>query len=151
MNIVKELRKKAGIQQKELAIAIGVSRPTVSDWEANKKDPSGERLKKLAEFFNVDELFILGYGLQKPSTFVPEDPKTSGTSQTEQIIQYVLERMNSQQQESSAPRTIEAKILAHGIDKLPKEQREQALDIMRAVFVSHADYFMKEGSEEDES
>ena len=48
MNIIKELRKKKGIQQKELAIEIGVSRPTVSDWESGKKDPSGDRLKKLA-------------------------------------------------------------------------------------------------------
>ena len=63
MNIVKELRKKAGIQQKELAISIGVSRPTVSEWESNKKDPSGERLKKLAEYFGVDELVILGKGV----------------------------------------------------------------------------------------
>lgn len=63
MNIVKELRKRAGIQQKELAIAIGVSRPTVSEWESGKKDPSGERLKKLAAFFQVDELVVLGKGL----------------------------------------------------------------------------------------
>ena len=63
LNIVKELRKKAGIQQKELAISIGVSRPTVSEWESNKKDPSGDRLKKLAEFFGVDELMILGKGV----------------------------------------------------------------------------------------
>ena len=60
MNIVKELRKKKGIQQKELALSVGVSRPTVSDWESGKKDPSGERLKKLAEYFEVDELTILG-------------------------------------------------------------------------------------------
>ena len=32
-----------------------VTQPTVSDWEQNKKDPSGERLKKLAEYFGVDE------------------------------------------------------------------------------------------------
>jgi len=62
MNIIKELRRKAGIKQKELAIEIGVSIPTVSDWEANKKDPSGERLKKLAEYFGVDELTVLGIG-----------------------------------------------------------------------------------------
>lgn len=60
MNIVKELRKKKGIQQKELAITIGVSQPTVSEWEANKKDPSGDRLRRLAEFFEVDELVVLG-------------------------------------------------------------------------------------------
>lgn len=63
MNIVKELRKKKGIQQKELALIIGVAQPTVSEWELNKKDPSGERLKKLADFFGVDELIILGKGV----------------------------------------------------------------------------------------
>ena len=60
MNIVKALRKKAGLQQKELAYMVDVSRPTVSEWENNKKDPSGERLKKLAQVFDVDELVILG-------------------------------------------------------------------------------------------
>ncbi len=60
MNIVKALRKKAGMQQKELAYMVDVSRPTVSEWENNKKDPSGERLKKLAKVFGVDELVILG-------------------------------------------------------------------------------------------
>lgn len=68
MNIVKELRKSAGIQQKELAIAIQVSRPTVSDWESGKKDPSGERLKKLAEYFGVDELTVLGRGTAAAQT-----------------------------------------------------------------------------------
>ena len=68
MNIIKELRRKAGIKQKELAIEIGVSIPTVSDWEANKKDPSGERLKKLAEYFGVDELTVLGRGTAAAQT-----------------------------------------------------------------------------------
>ena len=60
MNIIRELRKKAGIGQKELADIIGVSIPTVSDWETGKKQPSKERLRKLAEYFQVDELVILG-------------------------------------------------------------------------------------------
>ena len=51
MNIVKELRKRAGIQQKELAANVGVSVATVSDWETQKKDPSGARLKKLSQIF----------------------------------------------------------------------------------------------------
>lgn len=60
-NIVKELRIRAGMQQKELAILAGVSRPTVSEWEHGKKNPSGERLKRLSEIFNVDIGTILGY------------------------------------------------------------------------------------------
>ena len=104
MNIVRELRKKAGIQQKELAIEIGVSRPTVSEWESNKKDPSGDRLKKLAEFFDVDELVILGKGI------VDLSPQTE------------------------TPKTIEARIVSGGMDKLPKEQREMILNMVCAMF-----------------
>lgn len=59
MNRVKELRLRAGMQQKEISIAIGVSRPTVSEWEHQKKDPSGERLKKLSELFNCTAGVIL--------------------------------------------------------------------------------------------
>ena len=59
MNIVKELRKKAGLGQKEVAAMIGVAQPTVSEWENQKKDPSGERLQKLAEVFGVKESEIL--------------------------------------------------------------------------------------------
>ena len=62
MNIVKELRERAGMQQKELAIMAGVSRPTVSEWEHGKKDPSGDRLRKLSQIFGVDVGTILGYG-----------------------------------------------------------------------------------------
>ena len=121
MNIVKELRKKAGIQQKELAISIGVSRPTVSEWESGKKDPSGERLKKLAEFFGVDELMILGKGIVDITQ--PQEPPDQ-------------------------PKTEEARILAKGIDKLPREQREQALAVIRAMFAKYQDYFEGENADD---
>ena len=66
MNIVKELRERAGMQQKELAILVGVSRPTVSEWEHGKKDPSKDRLKKLAQIFGCDIGTILGYQTMIP-------------------------------------------------------------------------------------
>ena len=43
--------------------------------------------------------------------------------------------------ENEGPRTDEARILAAGIDKLPKEQREQALSVIRAMFAKYSDYF----------
>ena len=109
MNIVRELRKKAGIQQKELAIEIGVSRPTVSEWESNKKDPSGVRLKKLAEYFGVDELVILGKGIVDLST------------------------------QAETPQTEEARAVSFGMDKLPKEQREMILNMVCAMFPNKFD------------
>ena len=137
MNIVKELRKKKGVQQKELAVEIGVAQPTISEWETGKKDPSGDRLKKLAQYFGVDELVILGMNLQ---LFAPEDPKECGKSETDQIIERLVHQLESQ------PKTSEARILARGVDLLPHEQREQALAVVRAMFQQHSEYF--EGSDD---
>lgn len=60
MNRVNELILMNGMQQKEVAYAVGVSRPTVSEWVHQKKDPTGKRLLKLAELFNVSTGVILG-------------------------------------------------------------------------------------------
>lgn len=124
MNIVKELRKKKGIQQKELALEIGVSRPTVSEWESNKKDPSGERLKKLAEFFEVDELVVLGKGVVDI-----EHPVT------DQVRQMILEKLGVQ------PQTDEAKFVSIAMDKMPPKDREKAMAVLRAMY---AEYFTED-------
>ena len=133
MNIVRELRKKKGIQQKELAIAIGVSCPTVSAWESNKRDPSGERLQKLAKYFDVDELVILGKGIAQP-LFIPEDPAVCGKSETDQIIERLLEKLGEQ------PKSSEAKLISGAVDKMPPADREKTLNMLKAVY---ADYFDK--------
>ena len=144
MNIVKELRRKKGIQQKELSIEIGVSRATVSDWESGKKDPSGERLKKLANYFGVDELVILGVGTQ------PVSEESSGATETEQIVQQVLNRLDELGNTPmlSVPKTREARILAQGIDKLPQSQRKLALDVVKTVFRQYSSYFEKGTNDE---
>lgn len=130
MNIVRELRKKKGIQQKELALAIGVSAPTVSDWELNRKDPTGERLKKLAEYFGVDELVVLGKGnvVGIPEPWVPLDPKIAGESETSQILQYIVNRLD---QKTQSP---EMTIVTEMMGKMTREQQKQVVAVMRAVF-----------------
>ena len=138
MNMVRELRIKKGIQAKQLAIEIGVSTATVSDWEHQRKNPTGERLKKLAEYFAVDEGFVLGYGMDKPNLFVPEDPKVCGQSETEQIIKRLLDHLENQ------PRSEESRIISEKMDQLPKDQRKQLLDVFRAM---HPDMFMEESDD----
>lgn len=61
VNRVRELRRRAGLGQKEIASIIGVSRPTVSEWETGRKTPTGDRLKRLAELFDVSTGVVLGY------------------------------------------------------------------------------------------
>lgn len=135
MNCVRELRKKKGIQQKELAIIIGVSNATVSDWEHQRKNPRGENLRKLADYFGVDEQFILGYDIENPTLFIPKDPKISGISETEQIVEYVLNKLNAQTgQLAKAPKTPEARAVSFGMDNLTKEQRDLILNMVTAMF-----------------
>lgn len=61
MNRIKELCVRKGIEQKELAIIVGVSQPTVSDWFNNKKNPKGKNLAKLSEILDVPRAVIMGY------------------------------------------------------------------------------------------
>ena len=49
------------------------------------------------------------------------------------------------------PHTIEARILARGIDSLPAEQREQALNIMRTVFIQYKGLFDDKGENNDDA
>ena len=130
MNMVHELRIKKGIQAKQLALEIGVSPATVSDWEHGRKNPTGARLKKLADYFGVDEGFILGYGMEKPDLFVPENPKTSGTSETEQIIQHVLDKLQ--------PKSPQIGIVSSMMENLPKETQDQIVAIVQAVVTHQA-------------
>ena len=140
---------KKGIQQKALALELGISSAAVSNWEKGKSDPSGDRLKKLAEIFGVEENYILGYGRENPTYFIPESPQISGTSETQQIVEYLLDKIKeSIPNEEVRLKTDEAKILARGIDKLPKEQREQALNVVKAMFIQYADFFEKGNNDE---
>lgn len=59
MNRVKELRIRAGMQQKELAIALNVQQPSISRWEKQKADPTDENAEKMAELFGVTVSYIL--------------------------------------------------------------------------------------------
>ena len=54
MNRLREILIEKNIQQKEVALAVGVSRPTVSNWVKNKDNIKDENLHKLAEFLGVD-------------------------------------------------------------------------------------------------
>ena len=54
MNRLNELMIERGLTQKDIALAVGVSRPTAHDWACGKKDPKGENLQKLAAFLRVD-------------------------------------------------------------------------------------------------
>lgn len=107
MNIVGELMERAGIEQKELAMAIGVSQPTISDWKRNKKDPKGENLEKVAQFFGVTTQVIKGL-----------DPFPGVYNNTD----------------SESPKTPEARLISAGVDSMSEDQRKRAVEMFNLMF-----------------
>lgn len=60
-NIVRQLRKKAGLRQEDLAKALGVSRQTIIAMENNKYNPTLELAMRLARLLGqpVETIFFL--------------------------------------------------------------------------------------------
>lgn len=60
MNNIESARNAKGMSQKELAITLNVSQPTVSNWEADRKQPVGKNLLALSDVLDVPVDYILG-------------------------------------------------------------------------------------------
>lgn len=59
MNRIKKAREAKGISQKEVSLTLGVSAPTVSEWESGKKFPSTENLVALARLLETTTDYLL--------------------------------------------------------------------------------------------
>ncbi len=83
---LKHLREQMGMRQNELAEILGVSQPTVGNWEAGRREPELIMLARIAECFNVtlDELVLgqvcenMPFCLSTPKhSIISEDEKTA--------------------------------------------------------------------------
>lgn len=57
---LKDLRKEAGLTQKEVAKRLQMSQPQYARTENGGRKPNGETLEKFADFFNVSTDYLLG-------------------------------------------------------------------------------------------
>ena len=57
---LKELRRKNGVTQVDLAVHMGVSQQAVGKWETGRSSPDPETLLRLAEYFGVTTDALLG-------------------------------------------------------------------------------------------
>ena len=69
---LKEIRKKEGISQEQLAERIGVTRQAITKWETGKGLPDVENMVIIAEIFKttIDELLMDSVTKETPKTFV---------------------------------------------------------------------------------
>lgn len=93
MPTIKELLKQKGILQKQLALDLGVSQPTISDWINGKKEPTPDNLGKLAEYFQVErnEIDIENRTTTTFSTQIPSIPNDEYSGLANAIVERLLD------------------------------------------------------------
>lgn len=92
-NNILEARKSSEKSQKEVAAALNVSAPTVSDWEREKKYPTVENLKQLADLFSVSTDYLLRR-TNTPACIKPDEPLDCA-SRNEQYLIEMFRSMNN--------------------------------------------------------
>lgn len=56
---LRDLRRRRGMSQQELALALGVSKQTISNWEVGRKVPRMKTVEKIANIFGMSRNSIL--------------------------------------------------------------------------------------------
>jgi transcriptional regulator with XRE-family HTH domain len=84
---VKQLRESLNLEQKQLAIDLGVSQPTISDWENGRKIPSAKSTEKLADYFNVTIDYLLG---RTDTPTAPDAEKDTSHEVSDEDIKFAL-------------------------------------------------------------
>lgn len=68
-NNLKQLRRKMGLRQSDIANMVKVERSTVSNWECGVKQPSLNILVKLSEIYGVSLDKLVGINKTTPALF----------------------------------------------------------------------------------
>lgn len=114
---LKALRKEKDLTLEDVAKSLDISRANISKYEnGDITNIPSDRIEQLARFYSVSPAYLMGWEERNPL------PQVNVTVSTD-----------------------EARILSRGIDRLPKEQREQALAMFRLMFEpQYSDLFTKE-------
>ena len=86
MNVLKELRTKKGVYQKDVAKYLGVDRTTYVKYERGVSEPNLDIIKKLANYFDVTVDFLLGK--EKKENTLYGEVKELTDEQKQDILDY---------------------------------------------------------------
>lgn len=85
---IKDLRKEAGLTQKQLAEQLNVKQNTVSYWEQGKTTPDSNTICQIADYFHVTVNYVLGLEEEKPNPRI-----------VAQNLRYLMNQYNKQASE----------------------------------------------------
>ena len=118
---IRELRTGLGMSQDDLARAMGYKdRSMITKIESGKVDISQKKIVAFAQVLGTTPAYLMGW--------------------TDDKNEYInLQRFGDEQSHSK-----EARIISGGIDKMPPDRREQALNLLKVAFAEYSDYFKEE-------
>lgn len=130
---IKRLRQEKGMTQEELGKAIGVQKAAINKYElgivVNLKK---EKISQLAKALDVNPVWLMD-----------DDETWPPMPSTKTLIARAIEEDMAN---AGQLHTAEARILAKGIDKMPKEQREAIMNLMIGLYPG---IFEKENHNDD--
>lgn len=97
-NQIMLLRKKFGLTQEDLAIKLGYSKQTVSNWETGLKTPRMGAIQKISDLFNVSKSFIIE-GVQPSTTLSLVTETTAKLEEDRQKVVLTTAEEQLQEQE----------------------------------------------------
>lgn len=78
-NVLRSLRTRNDMTQKQLADALGVSESRIGMYERCQREPDFEMLEIIADYFNVDMNYLTGRtDIERQYTFTPPEPVLTG-------------------------------------------------------------------------
>lgn len=86
MDVLKELRQKKGVYQKDVAAFLDVDRTTYVKWENGDTEPNNDSIKKLADYFGVSTDYLLEH---------EEKSKSKDEKEIEKIIENTINDLES--------------------------------------------------------
>lgn len=124
---IQTLRNRYQMTQEDLAIKLGVSKQTISNWETGLKIPRMGAIQNLASFFNVSKSFIIEGKEESPDELLTIYDQLSNNRKKEVVdfAKFKLSEQQKSEQEEQKIYTLAAhfedrdrKVTAEDIDKI---------------------------------
>ena len=91
------LRKKFGLTQEDLALKLGYSKQTISNWETGLKTPRMGAIQKISDLFNVSKSFIIeGDQLSNTLTHITNISAKLDEKRQKKVLAYAEEQLHEQ-------------------------------------------------------
>lgn len=156
-NRIAELRREAGMNQRELGRELGVGQTTISAWETGRNEPDYASLHKMAQLFHASIDYLTGYApdngrkgltakeMNDVVRAMREDEALRKQMEQEEMPDPDEENAEAEKaeemqrwQESGRGNFYESFKIEELFEYLSKEQRQRVLDVVNTMFPNAA-------------